>query len=282
MVDVDRIEEPLKFLDKFDLSNAYERRLAFKIYLDTISRALLFCCTRYFGWREETIKPQGLKVRWEWIKDALKVSNICSDNDLKRWNKFIDNLWRVRNKIEHNDLYAPDDYVFKDLDKEVKDFLSWIAKKGKEYLKKSKNFTTKQVFYSYLDFYIREGEYFLNILGDKPHLVERDVSLGDKYPEIKELLNLAKNMLKDSNFPKDLTADELRILFKLIEVVSRIDTAESICISFDVCPKCGDKIEESEIPLYHHYEDESEPYAVKYRVGCKKCDYTLNEEIEYI
>ena len=113
-------------------------------------------------------------------------------------------------------------------------------------------------------------------------MVERDVSLGDKYPEIKELLNLAKNMLKDSNFSKDLTADELRILFKLIEVVSRIDTAESICISFDVCPKCGDKIEESEIPLYHHYEDESEPYAVKYRVGCKKCDYTLNEEIEYI
>ena len=37
MVDVDKIDEPLKSLKKFDLSNAYERRLAFKIYLDVLT-----------------------------------------------------------------------------------------------------------------------------------------------------------------------------------------------------------------------------------------------------
>lgn len=154
----EEIKKPFKIIEKFDISDQYERRLIFKSLYDSIMRAILYICTKYFGWWKNVIMPQSLNSRWQWIKNALKVdTSLYSEDELEGWNKFIKEINWIRNKVEHDDLYSPQQDHLEKLINEAPDFLKWIASVSKEYLKVSSNFTFKQRFYLELDFYIRRA-----------------------------------------------------------------------------------------------------------------------------
>ena len=88
----DKITNPLKVLEKLYISDEYERRLTFKAIHDVIMRSMLFLCTEYYGWRKEVILPQGLNSRWNYLETALKLSNICTEDELSEWRKFIGSI----------------------------------------------------------------------------------------------------------------------------------------------------------------------------------------------
>jgi|Deesub1362A_J573_1020465.scaffolds.fasta_scaffold00668_13 ribosomal protein S27AE len=274
----EKIKKPFKTLEKLDISDQYERRLILKSLYDSLMRAILFICTKYFGWREEVIIPQSLNSRWQWIKNALIVvgTEIYSESELEKWDKFIKEINSIRNKVEHNDLYSPPQKNLEKLVHESPNFLKWIIPVSREYFKVSSNFTFKQRFYLEFDYYIRRAEYFLEVFGESPYLIKEDFTLNEEYSHMKKIVENHAEILEKLK-REDVNQNDLETLIKLVELVNRADVAESSCLSKNKCPKCGSKIVEST-----HYvgssEDLPEPYAVVYRVGCEKCDYVLHKE----
>jgi|Deesub1362B_J571_1020462.scaffolds.fasta_scaffold00499_19 hypothetical protein len=275
------ITKPLEVLEKINISDEYERRLAFKAIYDFLKRALFFFCTEYFGWREEVIKPQGLNSRWKYIETALNLSKVCTENELNNWSKFMKDINKTRNKVEHNDFYSPKQNKLEMYIQEYPLFIEWLNKVSKEYLKISSNFTFKMAFYSSLEMYIRQAEFMLEHFGESPYLVNVDWHLKEEYNKLNDLILSGKEILKRLKKTDLPERNDLVVLTDLIEIVSRVDVAESACLSKNMCPKCGEEIV-NESRYIGGSLDDPEPYAVIYRVGCKNCDYTLDEELTYI
>ena len=45
-----------------------------------------------------------------------------------------------------------------------------------------------------------------------------------------------------------------------------------------ICPNCGGTINETQRTIYRGHEEDQEPVAIKHRVGCSECDYTIHED----
>lgn len=276
-MDLDEITKPLKVLEKLDISDEYERRLAFKAIYDVVMRSMLFLCTEYYGWRKEVLLSQGLNSRWSYIETALKLSNVCTKDELSEWKKFVRDINKTRNKVEHNDSYSPSQKELENYRKKLPEFFEWIISASKRYLENSSEFTFKMAFYSILAEYIHRAEFFQNYFGEAPYLIKIDLILEEKYEQLSDLITSGKDILKKIRERKDLERNDLMVLTELIELVDRIDMAENVCLRENTCPKCGGEIAEEDRYIGGSIDD-PEPYAVVYRVGCKNCEYTLHEE----
>ncbi|OGM10732.1 hypothetical protein A2Z22_00750 [Candidatus Woesebacteria bacterium RBG_16_34_12] len=74
----------------------------------------------------------------------------------------------------------------------------------------------------------------------------------------------------------DIERTDLEKLIQLVKIVYNFKGKEEILLKYSVCPKCGDKIKETQQYIGGSAEDE--PAGVYYRVGCQKCDYLIHDE----
>lgn len=148
--------------------------------------------------------------------------------------------------------------------------------------KKMRSYGFKQSFYQITNFYLREAEALFSEYGESPPYVSKsDYSIefeDSSYQQLTELGNLLNDRLQKIKKLEDIERTDLEKLIQLVKIVYNFKGKEEILLRYSVCPKCGDKIKETQEYIGGGTENNPEPTGVYYRVGCQKCDYLLHDE----
>ena len=266
------LEDSLNTFDSLELDNLVQRRMAFKPLYDFFQILIKEVGVNFLGLDANSMRSYHLKTRWENTKIHLAMIE-----DPKSWDGLINEVYNIRSKVEHNEYHDPNASRLKIIRKKAPEFYEWIIKAGKEYYRKSKNFTFKQSFFSMLDWYVKESEIIFREFGDNPPYVAKKEypSLSDEepYEELKEVIKVIRERLSNFKTDDDFKRSDLDNLVNVVKIITEIRARETMLLKHSICPKCGGKIIESE--KSYGYEDQG---GVIYRVGCEKCDYEIHSE----
>ena len=89
-----------------------------------------------------------------------------------------------------------------------------------------------------------------------------------------ESIETIRNCVAHNREPSDEELDNYNMAKEKLE--KELDNFLQNIMS--TCPKCGGTIKETQKTIYRRHEEDQEPVAIKYRVGCSECDYTLDED----
>ena len=226
---------------------------------------------RFYNQDRNCLRNQGLEARWNMIlniPDGLE--------NVEKWKTLIQEVQKMRAKVEHNDDYDPNKNTLIDFRNQIPEFAKWIIDCGHKYYKKSRNLTFVEGYLNSARWYIGQADWVISEFGQEvPYCAQIDIE-AEEYKELnqlKEKINARSSEIKKAD---DMKKEDFDDLIRLIKLIERIDAKESTLLSFNVCPKCGDKIAETHSYVGGGYD--SEPTAVVYRIGCGKCDYEVNNE----
>ena len=273
----DNYSENLEIFDKLEKNSMHKRRTAVKPLYDYFQRILLEVGVKFCGIKPELLKSH-LERRWEIIKSYLSYIEEPTD-----WDSLINKICTLRHGVEHNDYYNPDMRKLLDIREKAPKFKEWVFRVGREYYKKSKHFTIKEVFYHLSSWYISEAESISNEYGKEPYIATLGHSLdmeGDFYPQLPKLVKILKERVNHIIKLEDIIPSDLENLVNLIKIISNIKGREKVLLHYSICPKCGGKIKE----ITSHFGstlESPEPEGFYYIVGCERCDYKLHEETIY-
>ncbi len=266
---MDDIENLLKLFDRLEKTEIHSRRIAYKPLYEFFQRLLISVGIQFCDLNERSLKISSLKTIWDQISPSLFVA----DNDVRRWNDLINNLQNIRTGVEHNLEHAPSLENLENIRKVAPKFYEWVMKTGESTWKKSKNFSFFESFYSMLKYYSREAESLLLEYGKAPpHISE---PFENDYVRMQHIFEMLEKRIKEISKIGDLTPQDFGDLVELIRVVTEMRTVEGNLLEKSICPKCGSEIGETQRNIGRTSE---EPSAIRVRIGCEKCDYTLNEE----
>jgi hypothetical protein len=269
---VDKIEMCLEAYDKADKSTIWGKRMALQPLYDYFQLLVLHVSSQV-DFDEKIISKMMIKQRWKYVSSKL----LLVDNNLERWNEIINILNQSRQHVAHNDLEVPN---IKNLDKvrlQAKKFKTWLFETAKKYQESKKSYTFTTAFISHID-----GLYMsLLFIQEQIHRGDRDYI---KKTSNLEFLNNVDNVIKDykKRFDKpdvrELEIEDLQLLLNMRQLDAEWNSREYALLALDKCPMCNSNIKETQKDLGIDYGDGS-PTSIKYRVGCEKCSYTLNEEV---
>lgn len=273
---IDYLHPILCAFDSIDLDCEYRRRVAVKPLYDYFQRLILEVAVRHCSMNRNTLQNCHLKTRWDMIKSALALVE-----DPMKWDQLVKSLHNMRSSTEHYDYNTPKKQALVSIRKKAPEFADWILKIGKKYLEESKGFSFVEKFSLLANWYIRQTDWTLNLYGEEPpYSVESDyVPLGEDHPycRLKSLRDCLRSRIFEISRVDDLTKEDLDTLVELIKEIERLDAKETILLKYSVCPKCGEKIVDTQTPVGGS-SDDPEPSAIIWRVGCENCDYVINSE----
>jgi len=270
--------ENLEIFDKLGKNSIHERRTAVKPLYDYFQKILLEIGVKLCGIKSELLKPLHLKRRWEIVKGCLSYIG-----EPRNWNSLISRICTFRDRVEHTDYYDPNMHELLDIREKAPKFREWIFRIGKEYYKKFKYFTIKEIFYHLSNWYISEAELISKEYGEEPYVATLGHSLdieGDFYLQIPELVKILEERLKHIKKGEDIIPSDLENLVNLIKIISNIKGREEALLHYSICPKCGRKIKEI-TSYFGSTLEKPEPEGFYYIVGCERCGYKLHKETIY-
>ncbi|MDD4877940.1 MAG: hypothetical protein PHO02_02800 [Candidatus Nanoarchaeia archaeon] len=89
-----------------------------------------------------------------------------------------------------------------------------------------------------------------------------------------ESIEFVRNCVAHNREPSDEELDNYNVAKEKLQK----EMSEFFSTLNSLCPECGGKIIETQKTIYRGYEEDQEPVAIKYRIGCSNCDYTIHEE----
>lgn len=270
------LEGVLTTFDSMNLENEHDRRVAVKPLYDYFQILILEVAVHLCGLNRNSMKNCHLKSRWDMIKSALLLIE-----DPTRWDELINRLQNTRSSVEHNDYEVPSKVALDDTRKQAPMFKEWVVAIGQKYLKESKGFSFIQEYFGLSRWYITQAEWTLDQYGEKPPYAVRTYSVSEEekhsYGMLESLKERLNSRIPEIHYMNDLKKEDLNDLVQLIKETERLDAKETVLLHFNVCPKCGGKVGETETSVGGSIDDPM-PTAVIYRVGCEKCDYELHSE----
>lgn len=270
----------LKTFDILKLDNIHKRRTAYKPLYDYFQRIVMKVGVALCNLDQNSLITSPLKARWKNIEYCLSYIE-----DPKIWDDLINEMYKIRNKVEHDDYYDPKLERLTEIRKKAPEFKDWIIRVAKEYHKKSSKFTFRKSFYQLSNRYINEAEGIIQEYGENtPYTVKLDHSTEleeHPYQQLFELPRVLRKRLKNITKLEDIKRSDLEKLVQIVEILSYLKGKEEILLRYSVCPKCGGEIKETQ-EYFGGTPDDPEPDGAHYRVGCKKCDYELHSETIYI
>jgi hypothetical protein len=281
----DAFSEILEIFDRQKLNNIPARRTAYKPLYDYFQKLLMEIEVEFFNLKQETLQTYQLNTRWAIIKDNLiyiEEPNFIEES--KNWDKLIQDIYNIRNGVEHNDYYDPKKDKLEDIRLKAPDFTKWLVRAAKEYYKISTNFTFKQSFYIMSNRYLYEAEGIFEEYGDIPPYVlnsDYSIELGNSpYQQLSELVIGLRERIKKKL--EDVERDDLEKLIQLVKIIYNFKGKEQVLRQFYICPRCGGKIKETESYYGGNTEEKPEPDGIHIRVGCQNCDYSIDDKFIYL
>ncbi len=274
----ERMQEILASYDAQDLTNQYQKRMAFYPLHDYFHRHILEIGVRYCGIPNVALKSCSIKVRWEHVKSVLSEIGTIP----RKWDQAISTLHNLRNKLVHEDVVPPL-RALEDIRSNAEEFSEWIIEHAGTYFVQSSGFTFIQRFKKLTRWYVRKGD---SILRDYGKTVP-DYAIGDLrwkkeffFMKIKGLRASADIVGKSITNVAEITSSNLDGLISLITEIERLDARESVYLEFKVCPICSSKIISSQHASGGSSPDHV-PTEIHYRIGCEKCDFEVMHETEW-
>ena len=83
------------------------------------------------------------------------------------------------------------------------------------------------------------------------------------------------------NKEDELKKSDLDNLLFITRLVARFQGRDDMLVHLNRCPKCGGNIRQTSHTIGYKSYDSDEPTGEKYRIGCDKCNYTLDEDTVY-
>ncbi|MFW9888234.1 MAG: hypothetical protein ACFFER_08635 [Candidatus Thorarchaeota archaeon] len=272
---LERLDLALETFDKVDLKSPYTRRIAVVPIYDFFQLVLLEVGVQLCGLPRELLADMHLNSRWRKLSPVLSM--VCS---IDEWNETIASLNRIRSKAAHNDYHVPPTQALKQIRKRAIEFREFMLVAGKEYYRQAQGFTLAQKLFWLSAGYARRAKSILSRYGEKiPLFAERDLIRGDEHL-FRRLLPLVKRIevrAKKITSVNDITTEDLDDLVDIARETERLDAREWAYIEHNKCPICGNDIVETQESLGRTMDD-PEPRAIKWRIGCDKCDYEIASE----
>lgn len=264
----------LKTYDSLSKGEFAQRRLAAKALYQYYQCLLLVIGYKFCGCPKGRLITFQLKPRWKEITRTLNLD----ETEINEWNKIIKSLNDVRNEVDHNDHYNPSVETLDKIRDKSEDFAAWLIKTAKTAY--YKDYSLLQ----FLKFQLSLNKDHLNWkyeeYGDKPYITTeyeyRERSSDIAYELIPDISERVEKRLEEITDLKDFTTDDLELLLNLVGYYAELECREYIMISQGICPKCGGEIATTSNYFGGGYDEP--PSGVYIRVGCKKCEYILNEE----
>jgi hypothetical protein len=261
----------LSVFDAQDINQECFRRTAVKPLYDYFQTVLYEVAWRFFNQDRNCLRNQGLEARWNML---LNIPGGLVE--VEKWNTLIQEVQKMRARVEHNDDYDPNKNTLITFRKEIVDFANWIIDCGNKYYRQKKNLSFVESYLNSVSWYISQAEWFISEFGEEtPYCAKLDID-AEEYQEIKKIKDKMSRRSSEIKTAEDVTKEDFDDLVRLIKQIERIDAKETALLHFSICPKCGDKIAESSQYVGGGYD--SEPTAIVYRVGCQKCNYEVNNE----
>lgn len=164
---------------------------------------------------------------------------------------------------------------------QILDFKRWIISTGKKYKKESSGFSFIQKFFELCRWYSVEAERIFSQYGENPPYTMKIDTLSsnvkNQYTKLKLLTERLSKRIQQINDITDIQKSDLTDLANLIKEIERIDAKENVLLHFGKCSNCGGNIIETQRSVGGNIDDPM-PTAITYRLGCEKCDYTINED----
>lgn len=266
----------LEIFDKQEMGDIHGRRTAYKPLYEYFQRLVMEVGVSLCNLNRDSLKNYQINGRWNIIKDFL---NYIEDANI--WDELIRDLYKVRNGVEHNDEYDPPLDTLNNIREKTPEFTSWIIRIGGEYFKSSKNFNFKDLFYRSVKINVMEGERLFSEYGESPYIEKSEYPIyfdDTSYQQLKKLINILNERLEGFKLIDEVDRADLEKLIKLVKIIYTLKGREEILLENSICPKCGDKIEETQEYIGGGTESNPEPTGIFYRVGCQKCDFLIDEE----
>jgi uncharacterized protein YfkK (UPF0435 family) len=265
------LRRALDFFDSLDLKKEYDRRQAIKPLYDYLQILVLEVAVRFCGQDKNGMKNQHLETRWNMIKTFLSIIE-----DPKRWDQFISQINNARSSAEHNDYYYPPMQALSASRKHIPEFTQWLLSVGRKYYEASKGFSFIQEYVLVSQWYIGQADWMIHQYGEKPPFADETDRAEHQYDMLKPLRERVNLRLAEIQSIDDLKKEDLKDLVQLVKGTERLDAREDALLRFNICPKCGGKMIETQREVGGSYDEP--PSAIVYRVGCEKCDYELVSE----
>lgn len=267
------IEDLLSHFDSTITENPFLLRCSVTPLYEFYNKILFQVGRDFCGYTEELLIKYGLKTRWNFISVNLRIVEEC-----KQWDKIINKLDFDRNEVSHNDKYIPKIEDMKKIRDSSTDFMKFTIEIGKKYQEKSKNFTFKEHFYDNLFFNLQDGNALIKEFGNTPFIAFEHENLWNEFLTV---IGQLYSPIMKANKLDELNKSQLDNLLYLSKLIGRFRGREDMTLHFNRCPKCGGNIRQTTHPIGYKSDDSDEPTGEKYRMGCDKCNYTLDEGTEY-
>lgn len=271
----ERLTVILDTFDSFDLDKEYRRRASVKPLYDYFQTLVLEVAVRFCGLSRNVLGHYFLLERWKIITDCLGEIE-----DPNRWDEMISALHHMRTKTEHTPYKCPSKTALLQIRQRVPEFRDWIISVGKQYYGESKGFSIIQRYSILSRLYIGQADWMIYLFGNEiPYCAEKEFALpGEEhsYERLKPLRDAIESRNREIKSIQDLSQEDLINLAELIKITERLDARESVFLQQNICPKCGGKITQTQRAIGG--SEDSMPYAVVYRIGCKDCDYEIDSE----
>jgi len=228
-------------------------------------------------------KLEYSNLRRTWGELRSRLSSVTTHKESIIWDKLINDISSFRHKYAHFIISKVEPTIdeLKKWRDDSTNFLSWFRRIIPKYIEKLPSFQAALTLYQSLDEYFFRVKDIIADYGEEdiPHLME-GVYLFDqfKYQDLQSIFKTLKSKIGEIDDITNLPLDVFQELVKFIEFVGLFSGREYSYLESSKCPKCGDKIGETQHYLGGGSEWDPEPSAVYYKVGCEKCDYTVHEE----
>lgn len=269
----DEFDELLQHFDNQAKNTKHSRRASVNYLWDAYMNLLFEVGIKLCGFYKESLDSVHLSRRWIQIKKPLSIVG-----DPESWDYLIKKLNGIRQRVQHNSNFDPKINDLNKIREKAPEFKEWTIKIGKEFFKKSKNFTFKDRFHSEYEWAIRDAELLLHIFGEDPYI---SFKFDSRWDEISNLKDVMKERLTQIDRIKEILFEDLSNLLHLKELISIFSGREDMVLHLNRCPKCGGNIINT-TQYFGGNRDDPEPNGFHYRVGCEKCDYYLDDGTEYL
>jgi hypothetical protein len=225
--------------------------------------------------RDKQFDLAKMQSNWKTLRN--KFQDIIPHSELQPWDKFFNRRTgfpKYRNELVHKTNYTPPSV--KELEYwrgKAVPFVGFIISANKEY--KQQVFTLTETIENYLYRLLRMIEsYSTDTKMIKDPYFFKDTVTKEELPN---LMQRVQNTIRANKDIREQKPTELREIIILIDVVGRLEGREYTFLENDICPLCGNMIEETQ-DAYGGSMDDPQPTTIYYRVGCSKCDFLLHDE----
>lgn len=256
-------------------SRNFAYQLLYKWYFHWIKIAAKFC-----ELPKSAIEYHAINRTWGRVREILESENKTVKFD--GWNNIFKNMAHYRDPIAHK--LSGDPPSEKEILKwrhSAENFPKFLTNPIRNYRKSLPTVKMANHLAELVEKYIWRADSLLREYGkeDIPFVLHDPYAFDDSfdYSDLPDVIKRLKTKIRKIDNITKYSLNDISDIIKIVEFISIFRGREYTYIEKSVCPKCGGEIQETS-SYYGGNEMDPEPTGLTYRVGCNKCDYTLNVE----